>query len=101
MSDDQTVDLDFKQVAGPGVAGTEHDVPVHHFDIIGADLPEMIADPVGFLAKRGVQEYIDKDPGTSMQVVMQSSDPKVVEAEATVRWCCYDIGSTRTCHRHN
>ncbi len=103
MSDDRTVDPDFKPVAGPGVPGAEHDVPVYHFDLSGADVPEMLADPIGFLARRGVKEYLDKDPDASMQVVMQSfaePDAEVVEADA-VRWCCYDVGVGRTCVRHN
>jgi hypothetical protein len=101
MSDDQTVDLDFKPVAGPGVTGAEHDVPVYHFDISGVDVPEMLADPIGFLAKRGIKEYQDKSPGASMQVVMQSFADEEFMGEDAVRWCCYDVGVGRTCVRHN
>ena len=53
--------------------------------------------------RRGIKEYVDKDPGDSMQVMMQSygaADAEVVKAEA-VRWCCYDVGVGRTCVRHN
>ena len=53
------------------MTGAEHDVPVYHFGISGAEVPEMLADPIGFLAKRGVKENMDKGPGASMQVVMQ------------------------------
>jgi hypothetical protein len=101
MSDDHAFSLNFKQIAGPGVPGTEDDIPVYHFDILDEDVPEMLGDPIGFLANRGIEKYQKMSPDETMQVTMvAASKAKVVAEGGTVSWCCYDIGEGRRCHRH-
>ncbi|CAM3735133.1 hypothetical protein [Smaragdicoccus niigatensis] len=102
MADDK-VDLDFKAIAGPDAPFAQHDYPVYHFDISDDDVPEMLKDPIGFLTKRGVKQYIDNPPA-SMSVTMAPLEKKLTEngdASAVVKWCCYDVGEGRTCVRHN
>jgi hypothetical protein len=96
MSNGDAFPLNFKKIAGPGVPGMEDDIPVYHFDIADEDVPAMLADPIGFLGGRGIEEYQRMDQRAQMQVTMVATSRSTIGAH----WCCYDIGEGRRCHLH-
>jgi hypothetical protein len=118
---DEVRDVQVKQLSGPGVPGLETDPPVFHFDL-GMDLmPELVADPVGFLRGLGLGPDQGVAPKGSMTVrltspewawdgsrwVAQEDQPVADDAGAPDAGtharssCCYISGPEEmTCHTH-
>lgn len=106
-----------KQLAGPGVAGLEHDPPVFHFDLEMDLMPELLENPVEFLRQLGLGPEQGVAPKGTMTVRLTGPEwtwngvrwvaredqaVATVEASASSTSCCYISGPAEmTCHTHD
>jgi hypothetical protein len=100
------------KLAGPGVQGLTHDAPLFHLDVQEEEMKEFLADPITFLAERGIGREQGIAPDGNMDVVVSSSKYEWVGDEwrekdgasaapsGVVIYCCYSSGSHTRCHVH-
>jgi hypothetical protein len=88
-------DFSLVQLAGPGVTGMEHDVPLFHFDVPVEYFHELLADPADFFTRRleiGAEQGIDMTARMDVTVIGNVKEAAVL--------CCYSSGGHSVCHTH-
>jgi hypothetical protein len=75
-----------RKLAGPGVAGMEHDTPLWHFDMETADIPALLSDPAKFLAGTGIPVH--------------EKEEIAFRGPHAVTLCCYSTDEGMLCHSH-